>query len=71
MTSEEDCRQKVADFYQLDVMIVAESWLKEEEVAVLKGYRWWGRNRKYVNERAVFHRVMRIELWNVNHGREM
>ena len=44
--SEEDCRQKVADFYQPDVMIVTESWLKEDEVAVLKGYRWWGRNRK-------------------------
>ena len=51
--SGEDCRQKVADFYQPDLIIVTESWLKEDEVAVLKGYRWWGRNRRNVDKRAI------------------
>ena len=49
----EDCRQKVADFYQPDLIIVTESWLKEDEVAVLKGHRWWGRNRRKVDKRVI------------------
>ena len=35
-------------------MIVTESWLKEDVVAVLKDYKWWGRQLiEHVNKRAV------------------
>ena len=49
----DDCRCKVAEYYQADIIIITESWLKGKDVAELTGYVWWGRNRASVGHRAV------------------
>ena len=49
----DDCRYKVAEYYQADIIIITESWLKGKDVAELTGYVWWGRNRASVDHRAM------------------
>ena len=48
-----DMRARVVDIYRPDIMAVAETWLRGEEVIEVDGYRWFGRNRKGLHWKAV------------------
>ena len=48
-----DMRAEVLDFYRPDVMALVETWLKEDEVIDVKGYLWFGRNRRSLHRKAV------------------
>ena len=40
-----DMRVKIFGMFQPDVVWVAETWLKDGDVAALDGYSWFGHNR--------------------------
>ena len=48
-----DMRARVIDFYTPDVIGVVGTWLREEEVIEVDGYRWFGRNRKGLHRKEV------------------
>ena len=48
-----DMRAEVLDFYKPDVVALVETWLKGEEEIGVKGYRWFGRNRRRLHRKAV------------------
>ena len=39
--------------FQPDVVGVAETWLKDGDVAALDGYSWFGHNRQALSRKAV------------------
>ena len=41
-----DMRVKIFGMFQPDVVGVAETWLKDGDVAALDGYSWFGHNRQ-------------------------
>ena len=50
---DDDMRARVLEYYQPDVVALAETWLRGKEGVRVKGYQWYGRNRKVLNKMAV------------------
>ena len=48
-----DMRAKVFGMFQPDVAGVAETWLKDGDVATLDGYTWFGHNMQALSRKAV------------------
>ena len=48
-------RARVLEYYQPDVVAIAlaETWLRGKEGVRVKGYLWYGRNRRCVSRKAV------------------
>ena len=49
----DDMRARVLEYYQPDVVALAETWLRGKEGVRVKGYQWYGRNRRCVSRKAV------------------
>ena len=50
---DDDMRARVLEYYQPDVVALAETWLRGKEGVRVKGYQWYGRNRRCVSRKAV------------------
>ena len=48
-----DMRCRVFNRFKPDIICVAETWLKVEDVASFDGYTWFGQNRRSISRRAV------------------
>ena len=49
---EQDMRAQVISYYRPDVLALAETWLKGNEVINVQGYKFFGHNRKQLNKKA-------------------